>query len=69
MKGVTALVTLVGIALLLRSTALTALAARGIVLDVLVFATLLAKAPRWEGTLSQTRIGPVAQALQEVPAA
>lgn len=29
----------------------------------LVFATLLAKAPRWEGTLSQTRLGPVAQAL------
>jgi hypothetical protein len=35
----------------------------------LVFATLLAKAPRWEGTLSQTRIGPVAQALQETQVA
>jgi hypothetical protein len=34
----------------------------------LVFATLLAKAPRWEGALSQTRLGPVAQALQETPA-
>ena len=31
----------------------------------LVFATLLAKAPRWEGTLSQTRLGPIAQALNE----
>jgi Transposase DDE domain/Transposase domain (DUF772) len=35
----------------------------------LVFATLLAKAPRWEGTLSQTRIGPVAMALQQTQAA
>jgi hypothetical protein len=35
----------------------------------LVFATLLAKAPRWEGTLSQTRIGPIAKALQETQAA
>jgi hypothetical protein len=35
----------------------------------LVFATLLAKAPRWEGTLGQTRLGPVAKALREpVPA-
>jgi hypothetical protein len=34
-----------------------------------VFATLLAKAPRWEGTLGQTRLGPVAKALREpVPA-
>lgn len=33
----------------------------------LVFATLLAKAPRWEGTLSQTRLGPIAQALNEPP--
>ncbi len=41
MRGVTALVTVVGLALLLRSTALTALAARGVVLDVLVFATML----------------------------
>jgi hypothetical protein len=36
----------------------------------LVFATLLAQAPRWEGTLGQTRLGPVAEALhQEDPAA
>jgi hypothetical protein len=34
----------------------------------LVFATLLAKAPRWEGTLGQTRLGPVAQALRDPPA-
>lgn len=33
------------------------------------FATLLAKAPRWEGTLGKTRLGPVAKALQEDPAA
>jgi hypothetical protein len=31
----------------------------------LVLATLLAKAPRWEGTLGQTRIGPVAEALRQ----
>jgi hypothetical protein len=35
----------------------------------LTFATLLAKAPRWEGTLGQTRLGPVAKALSEPPAA
>jgi DDE family transposase/transposase-like protein DUF772 len=35
----------------------------------LVFATLLAKAPRWEGTLGQTRLGPIAKALSEAPAA
>lgn len=35
----------------------------------LTFATLLAKAPRWEGTLGKTRLGPVAKALQEAPAA
>jgi hypothetical protein len=29
------------------------------------FATLLAKAPRWEGTLGQTRLGPVAKALRQ----
>jgi Transposase DDE domain len=29
------------------------------------FATLLAQAPRWEGTLGQTRLGPVAEALRE----
>ena len=31
----------------------------------LVFAALLAKAPRWEGTLGQTRLGPVAEALRQ----
>jgi hypothetical protein len=31
----------------------------------LTFATLLARAPRWEGTLGQTRLGPVAKALRE----
>ncbi len=35
----------------------------------LVFATLQAKAPRWEGTLGQTRLGPVAEALRETAAA
>jgi hypothetical protein len=36
----------------------------------LTFAALLAKAPRWEGTLGQTRLGPVAEALREpAPAA
>lgn len=29
----------------------------------LAFATLLARAPRWEGALGQTRLGPIAQAL------
>jgi hypothetical protein len=33
------------------------------------FATLLAQAPRWEGTLGKTRLGPVAKALQGAPAA
>jgi Transposase DDE domain/Transposase domain (DUF772) len=33
----------------------------------LVFATLLAKAPRWEGTLGQTRLGKVAEALRQPP--
>ena len=28
------------------------------------FATLLAKAPRWEGTLGHTRLSPIAKALQ-----
>ena len=38
----------------------------GVVLVVhLLFATLLAKAPRWEGTLGQTRLGPAAQALRQ----
>jgi hypothetical protein len=38
----------------------------GVVLVVhLVFATLLARAPRWEGTLGQTRLGPVAEALRQ----
>jgi hypothetical protein len=37
----------------------------GVVLVVqLVFATLLAKAPRREGTLGKTRLGPVAEALR-----
>ena len=31
----------------------------------LVFATLLAGAERWEGTLGQTRLGPIAQALRQ----
>jgi len=31
----------------------------------LVFATLLARAPRWEGRLGQTRLGPVAEALRQ----
>jgi hypothetical protein len=36
----------------------------GVVLVVhAAFATLLAMAPRWEGTLSQTKLGPIAQAL------
>jgi hypothetical protein len=35
----------------------------------LVFATLLAQAPRWEGTLGPTRLGPVAEALRQPPAA
>ena len=35
----------------------------------LAFATLLAKAPRWEGTLGQTRLGPVAEALRQPPPA
>jgi Transposase DDE domain len=34
-----------------------------------VFATLLARAPRWEGTLGQTRLGPVAEALRHPEAA
>ena len=42
----------------------------GVVMVVhLLFATLLAKAPRWEGTLGQTRLGPVAEALRQPPAA
>jgi hypothetical protein len=35
----------------------------------LVFATLLAQAPRWEGTLGQTKLGPVAEALRQPPPA
>lgn len=36
----------------------------GVVLAVhAAFATLLAMAPRWEGTLGQTRLGPIAKAL------
>jgi len=42
----------------------------GVVMVVhLLFATLLAKAPRWEGTYGQTRLGPVAEALHDPPAA
>lgn len=41
MRAVGGLLLIVVLALLLRSTALTALAARGIVLDVLVFATVV----------------------------
>jgi hypothetical protein len=38
----------------------------GVVMVVhLLFATLLARAPRWEGTLGQTRLGPVAEALRQ----
>ena len=33
-----------------------------------VFATLLARAPRRQGTLGKTRLGPVAEALQELAA-
>jgi hypothetical protein len=40
----------------------------GVVLIVqAVFATLLAQAPRWEGTLGQTRLGTVAQAVRQPP--
>ena len=42
----------------------------GVIMVVhVLFATLLAKAPRWEGTLGQTRLGPVAEALRDSPAA
>ena len=42
----------------------------GVVMVVhLVFATLLARAPRREGTLGKTRLGPVAKALRDPPAA
>ncbi len=34
-----------------------------------VFAKLLARAPRWEGTLGQTRLSPIAKALHEPPLA
>jgi len=38
----------------------------GVVLVVhLLFATLLARVPRWEGTLGQTRLGPAAEALRQ----
>lgn len=40
----------------------------GVILVVhAAFATLLAKAPRWEGTLGQTKLGPIAQALHGPP--
>jgi hypothetical protein len=42
----------------------------GVVMAVhAAFATLLASAPRWEGTLSQTRLSPVAEALRAAVAA
>jgi hypothetical protein len=42
----------------------------GVVMVVhLLLATLLAKAPRWEGRFGQTRLGPVAEALRQPPAA
>src|SRR5213592_2800588 len=41
MKTAVAMVTFVALVLLLRSTALTALASRGVVLDVLAFATVV----------------------------
>lgn len=41
MKSIGALIVMVAIALLLRSTALSALAARGVVVDVLAFATAM----------------------------
>jgi Transposase domain (DUF772)/Transposase DDE domain len=42
----------------------------GVVMAVhAVFATLLASAPRWEGTLNQTKLNPVAKALREAAAA
>ena len=31
----------------------------------LTLALLLARAPRWEGTLGQTRLGPIAKTLRE----
>jgi len=33
--------------------------------SLLVFAMLLAQAPRWEGTLGRSRLGPIAKALRE----
>lgn len=40
----------------------------GVILVVpVLFAALPAKAPRWEGTLGQTRLGPGAEALRESP--
>jgi len=41
MKGIGALIAIVVITLLLRSTALTALASRGVILDILAFATVM----------------------------
>ena len=35
-----------------------------VMLTHITFATMLARAERWEGTLSQTRLSPIAQALQ-----
>jgi hypothetical protein len=42
----------------------------GVVMAVhAAFATLLASAPRWKGTLSQTSLSPVAEALRAAVAA
>jgi hypothetical protein len=41
----------------------------GVVVVPLLFATLLAQAPRWEGAFGQTRLRPVAEALREPPTA
>jgi hypothetical protein len=41
----------------------------GVVMVVhVLFALLLAQAPRWEGRLGQTRLGPIAEALRQAPA-
>jgi rod shape-determining protein MreD len=50
MRGVGAVLFIIVVTLLLRSTALTALASRGVVLDVLVFATVLWALGNGEGS-------------------
>ena len=49
MKGIVGFLILLGVALLLRSTALSALAARGIVIDILVFVTVVWSLKNGEG--------------------